>query len=78
MSVALEYEREWKAGEMGCGDLLLILRKEVQQVGPGKILLLEALDPGAREDIPSWCRITGHTLLAAEHPHYWIQRKLEE
>lgn len=65
----------WDAGNMGCGDLVLALRLRMNALPPGTRLKLTAHDPGATEDIPAWCRMTGHLLLAQHHPHYWIQRK---
>ena len=32
-------------------------------------------DPAAAEDVPSWCRLTGHALLSASPPEYRIRRK---
>ncbi len=65
----------WDAGDMGCGDLVLELRLRFQQMKAGEILKLTARDLGAPEDLPSWCRLTGHTLLGAEHPVYWIRKE---
>ena len=65
----------WDAGDMGCGELIVLLRGRVRRLQPGQILELIALDPGAREDLPSWCRMTGHRLVDATHPRYLIQRK---
>jgi tRNA 2-thiouridine synthesizing protein A len=41
----------------------------------GHVLRLVALDSGAHEDLPAWCRLTGHTLLSATPPVYLIRRK---
>jgi tRNA 2-thiouridine synthesizing protein A len=65
----------WDAGEMSCGDLVLALRLRMQRMLPAAVLRLIAQDPGAREDIPAWCRMTGHVLLRQDHPEYWIRRK---
>lgn len=64
----------WDAGEMGCGELVLELRLRLAELAPGAILEVEARDPGAREDLPAWCRMTGNTLLDARPPFYRIQR----
>lgn len=68
-------DAEWDAGEMGCGDLVLELRLRLQVMQPGQIIKLCARDPGAPHDLPAWSRLTGHRLLRAEHPNYWIKRK---
>ena len=68
-------ETTWDAGTLGCGDLLLQLRFRMEQLEPGAVLRLIALDPGAPADLPAWCGLTGHALLTAEHPVYFIRRK---
>jgi tRNA 2-thiouridine synthesizing protein A len=60
---------------MGCGELVMELRFRMAPLRPGDVLLLTALDPGAVEDIPAWCRLTRHRLARAEHPRYWIVRR---
>ena len=66
---------EWDAGDMGCGDLVLELRLRLGRLSPGAELRLTARDPGAPEDIPAWCRLTGHALVESKHPLYRIRRK---
>jgi len=68
------------AEEAGCGDLMVLLMRSIRQVQPGGVLSFTANDPGAGADIPSWCRLTGHTLLARTGPDestYYIQRKVQ-
>jgi tRNA 2-thiouridine synthesizing protein A len=65
----------WDAGDMGCGELLLLLRLRIERLPSGAVLRLIARDPGAIEDMPAWCRLTGHRLLSAHHPEYLLQRK---
>jgi tRNA 2-thiouridine synthesizing protein A len=65
----------WDAGPLACGDLVLALRARVSALRPGAVLRVIARDPAAPEDIPSWCRLTGHGLVRASHPDYFIQRK---
>jgi tRNA 2-thiouridine synthesizing protein A len=64
------------AEEAGCGDLMVLLMRSIRKLEPGQVLALTARDPGAEADIPSWCRLTGHPLLAGpEGATYYIQRK---
>jgi tRNA 2-thiouridine synthesizing protein A len=65
----------WEAGALACGDLLLRLRLRMDEMRPGQVLRLVALDAGTPADLPAWCRLTGHTLLSATHPVYLIRRK---
>lgn len=66
---------KWDAGEMGCGELLMELAGRMRGLAPGQVLELRALDPGAVEDIPAWCGLTGHSLVSARHPVYQIRRR---
>jgi tRNA 2-thiouridine synthesizing protein A len=75
MENAFPIASEWNAGQMGCGDLVLALRNKLNALKPGEVLKLTALDPAAPEDLPSWCRLTGHKMLQMNHPEYYIQRK---
>jgi tRNA 2-thiouridine synthesizing protein A len=69
-------DAEWDAGDMACGDLVLELRRRLTAVAPGRVLMVTALDPGAPEDLPAWCTLTGHALVYACHPLYLIRRRL--
>ncbi len=70
------HDLEWNAGELSCGDLVLELRQRVRSA-PGKVFKVIALDAGAPSDLPAWCSMTGHTLLAhdAATQSYWIRAK---
>ena len=65
----------WDAGEMTSSDVVSELPLRLQDLRPGEVLQLRALDPGAREYLPAWCRRTGHILVRADPPGYWIKRK---
>ncbi|MGH7326257.1 MAG: sulfurtransferase TusA family protein [Candidatus Rokuibacteriota bacterium] len=65
----------WDAGDTGCGDLVLELRTRLTRLRAGQVLRLVARDPGAPEDIPAWCRLTGHTLVAGQPPVYDIRKE---
>ena len=68
-------DQTWDAGSMGCGELVIMLAVRMRMLPPAAVLQLTATDPGAREDLPAWCRMTGHRLIRCEHPHYWIERR---
>jgi len=72
-----EVADRWDAGEMGCGELVIQLRRRLGVLAPGSLFELVARDPGAPEDLPAWCRLTRHGLVASEHPHYLIKRRME-
>ena len=69
------YAKRWDAGEAGCGQLILGLRRQLGSLNPGELLEVTARDAGAPADLPAWCRITGHGLTTAAHPVYVVQKK---
>jgi tRNA 2-thiouridine synthesizing protein A len=71
----VDADEQWDAGDLGCGELILELRTRVGRMRPGQVLRLVALDPGAPADLPAWCRLTGHELVAMQHPVYYIRRE---
>jgi tRNA 2-thiouridine synthesizing protein A len=68
-------DAEWDAGDLGCGELVLELRMRMGAMRSGQVLRLTAHDPGAPQDLPAWCRMTGHTLVSQQHPVYLIRRR---
>lgn len=64
---------EFDGGETGCGELLLDLFLYCKRQGPGATFRLRAHDPGAPQEIPAWCRLTGHELLKASPPYFLIK-----
>ncbi len=60
---------------MGCGELVMELKLRLGAMKPGETLALTARDPGAPEDLPAWCRLTRHELVASSHPDYVIRRR---
>ena len=75
-SASIPYDVEWNAGDLGCGDLVLELRRRVR-AAPGQVFKVIALDPGAPADLPAWCGMTGHELVAQDPAAkaYWIRAK---
>ncbi len=67
--------KHWNAGVTGCGQLIVGLKREIADVESGELLRVTALDAGAPEDIPAWCRMTGHELVSSEYPIFIVRRK---
>ncbi|MBI3988261.1 MAG: OsmC family protein [candidate division NC10 bacterium] len=65
-------------GDLGCGELLILLMKRMKELQPGQVLLALTTDPGAVEDLPAWCRMTENDLVATvqaeDHTRYFIRR----
>jgi tRNA 2-thiouridine synthesizing protein A len=75
VSDAPDAAAEWDAGDLGCGEVLVMLRSRMRGIGAGQVLKLTVRDLGAPEEMPAWCRMTERRLLRAEHPHYWIEQR---
>ncbi len=46
-----------------CPMPVIRVQQKVSGLSPGDVLEVWCTDPGARNDIPAWCRINGHRLL---------------
>jgi tRNA 2-thiouridine synthesizing protein A len=78
MSEPLRADAEWNAGDLGCGTLVLDLRKRLRAM-PGRVLKVIAFDLGAPEDLPAWCRLTQNELLGYD-PNtrsFWIRSRTD-
>lgn len=66
------------AGHMGCGELVMLLRLKLKDM-PGKVVRVIALDSGAPEDLPAWCRMTRNELVRHDpQTHsYWIRSRTD-
>ncbi|NIL93625.1 MAG: sulfurtransferase TusA family protein [Woeseiaceae bacterium] len=65
----------WNAGDAACGALIVGLKRQLDKVASGQLLHVTALSAGAPVDLPAWCRVTGHTLVDADHPKYVLRKK---
>jgi TusA-related sulfurtransferase len=68
------------AGEIGCGELTMLIFQTMRTLTPNQTLEVYAYDLAAAIDIPAWCRSTGHQLLAIEadrHPQRFLIRKVQ-
>ena len=72
-----QFDEDWDAGDLGCGDLVLRLRFRLKAMQRGQVIRVRALDPGAPHDLPAWCRLTGETLLHCDPQAklYYIRRE---
>jgi TusA-related sulfurtransferase/uncharacterized OsmC-like protein len=68
-------------GDLDCGSgLLLIIREAMQPLPPGGVLEIRSRESSVKEDLPAWCRMVGHTLVAvqpgeATYTHYYVRKQ---
>jgi 5-methyltetrahydropteroyltriglutamate--homocysteine methyltransferase len=52
-------------GSLDCGNgLLLLIRKHIDPLTTGQFLEILSSESSVREDLPSWCRLTGNDLVS--------------
>ena len=68
-------------GDLDCGSgLLLIIRGAMQPLPPGGVLEVRSREISVKEDLPAWCRLVGHTLVAVSpgegaYTHYYVRKQ---
>jgi TusA-related sulfurtransferase/uncharacterized OsmC-like protein len=68
-------------GDLDCGSgLLLIIREAMQPLPPGAVLEVRSREISVKEDLPAWCRLVGHTLVAVQsgegsYMHYYVRKQ---
>ena len=67
----------WNAEDAGCGSLVVGLKRQIGRIGEGDLLQVTAHNEGAPVYLPAWCRVSGHTLVKAEHPVYVLRKEAE-
>ncbi len=48
-----------------CAVLTPAIKSALRELSPGAVLAVRVDDPEAREDVASWCRLSGNELVAA-------------
>ncbi len=68
-------------GDLDCGSgLLLIIRNAMDPLPSGGVLEVRSREISVKEDLPAWCRLVGHDLLASRagelgSTSYFIRKK---
>lgn len=75
MLIQPQVNSEWDAGELGCGEFVLELKRRMDALTAGSVLRLIARDSGVPADLAAWCRMTGHRLLEASPPEFLVERR---
>jgi TusA-related sulfurtransferase len=56
---------EVDARRLLCPMPVIRLQDRINQLPPGSKVRITCSDPGTQNDIPTWCRINGHRVLAS-------------
>lgn len=60
-----------------CPMPVIRTQNKVKELQPGDVLEVICTDPGAKADIPAWCRINGHKYLGDREENDEIIIRLE-
>lgn len=75
----LEWESAGPVEGTVCALLTPAIKAKLREMAPGQVLEVRVNDMTARDDIASWCRLTGHALLAIfEEPPYQLRAYLRK
>jgi TusA-related sulfurtransferase len=70
-----EFDDEFDGGDETCGRVIVNLYLYLRDLEPGSRILVISRDPGARIELPAWCRMTKNRIERMEHPYYLITLK---
>jgi len=74
-----DFQHELDAKGLMCPEPVMMLHKKVREMASGEILKVEATDPSTTRDIPQFCNMLDHTLVAeaqqADVFLYFIKRR---
>lgn len=75
----LEWVSDAPVHETVCALLTPAIKAKLREMTPGQVLEVRVNDPTARDDIASWCRLSGHELLAlTEDPPHLVRAYLRK
>jgi tRNA 2-thiouridine synthesizing protein A len=60
-----------------CPLPVIRVQDKVKALADGAVLAVHCTDPGAVHDIPAWCRVHGHRIIAIEQTAQEITIKLQ-
>ena len=67
-------DRVFDGGDMDCGSgLILLIRQNMEPVPAGGVLEIRSTEPTVADELPPWCRMTGHEYLRTDEevPGRW-------
>ena len=69
-------DASFDGGDLDCGNgLLLLLRQHLDPLARGQVLEVRSTESSVEQDLPAWCRMTGHELVDARPPRFLLRRR---
>lgn len=78
---APDHDASIDGGDMDCGSgLLLLIREAMVPLDAGQVLEVRSREISVQEDLPAWCRLVGHSMVAelpgeGRYRHYSIRKR---
>ena len=69
--------RDIDARGLFCPMPVIRVQDALKELAPGDTAEVVASDPGALNDIPAWCRVHGHRVVAAEQTEGEVRIRIE-
>ncbi|MFZ8804995.1 MAG: sulfurtransferase TusA family protein [Candidatus Calescibacterium sp.] len=80
--VEINYNLEFDARGLKCPMPVIKVRKILQSLKPGEIILVLADDPGAKRDFPAFCAQTGDEIIKSEEENgvlkFYIKKRTQK
>ncbi len=70
-------EQHLDARRLLCPLPVIRVQEAMTKLAAGDILQVVCSDPGALHDVPAWCRVHGHRVLAAEQHSDEVRIRIE-
>jgi tRNA 2-thiouridine synthesizing protein A len=78
----INYNLEFDARGLKCPMPVIKVRKILQSLKPGEIILVLADDPGAKRDFPAFCAQTGDEIIKSEEENgvlkFYIKKRTQK
>lgn len=63
-------------GDAGCSvGGTLQARRLIETLGVGQVLEIRSTDPATADEVPAWCRLTGHEYLGAAGQRHFVRKR---
>lgn len=70
-------EQHLDARRLLCPMPVIRVQEAITKLAAGDVLHVVCSDPGALHDVPAWCRVHGHRVLAAEQDDGEVHIRIE-
>lgn len=65
------------ARKLLCPLPVIRVQNKIKELAEGDILEVHCTDPGTLHDIPAWCRVHGHSIVAIQQTQQAISIKVQ-